>query len=221
MTWHLIRATGIVAYVLLTASVIWGLWLSTRSPTPPGRPWVLEVHKALGGLAVLFTLGHLSALLIDGFIGFDLVEVLVPFASDWNPLAVAWGIVAFWLLAAVEVTSLLRRTLAKNTWRKVHLASFGAYLMASGHFLTAGTDSGNRYVLGITLGSFTFVALATLYRVTQHLSRPNPPKEPPRWRPPVPTRPVGPPLATAGVRPSVYPAGPPPSVPPPPSPPVR
>jgi DMSO/TMAO reductase YedYZ heme-binding membrane subunit len=219
--WHLIRATGIVAYVLLTASMLWGLWLSTHSPAPQGRGWVLEVHKALGGVAVLFTLGHISALLVDGFVGFDLVEVLVPFASDWNPGAVAWGIVAFWLLAAVEVTSLLRRTLTKHTWRKVHLAAFGAYLLATCHFLTAGTDSGNPLVLGAIFGSFTMVAIATIVRATQHLSRPTPPKEPPPWSPPAPAMPARPPVATAGAPPSGFPVAPPPSAPPPHSPPVR
>ena len=84
MTWYLARALGIVAYALLTASMLWGLWLSTRVPSRRGRPWLLEVHRALGGLAVLFTLGHLGALLADSYVDFAPVEVLVPFAGDFN-----------------------------------------------------------------------------------------------------------------------------------------
>src|SRR6185436_3461401 len=110
---------------LLTASVLWGLWLSTRTPAPQGRPWVLEVHQALGGVAVLALAGHLVSLLADSYVHVGLVDVLVPFASSWNPAAVAWGILAGYLLVAVEVTSLLRRTLTKKSWRKVHLAAFG------------------------------------------------------------------------------------------------
>ena len=82
-TWYAVRAFGLVAYALLTASMVWGLWMSTRAPAPPrqGRPWVLDVHRSLGAVALLFTVAHLGALLADSFVRFDPVEVLVPFAS--------------------------------------------------------------------------------------------------------------------------------------------
>jgi methionine sulfoxide reductase heme-binding subunit len=226
MTWYLVRSTGMVAYALLTASMLWGLWLSTRTPAPQGRPWVLEVHQALGALGVIFLLGHLTSLLADSYVHFGWTDVLLPFASDWNPVAVAWGIVAGYLLMAVQVTSLLRRSLTRKSWRKVHLASFGSYLLASAHFLTAGSDSGNRFVLASILGSFTVVALGTIYRITQHLSRPaarpTPPKETAPWTPtpPAPTMPPGPP-PIAELRPLVSLGAPQPSAPPPLSPPVR
>ena len=180
VTWYLARSLGIVAYALLTASMLWGLWLSTRTPARQGRAWLLEVHRALGGLAVLFVLGHLGALVADSYIDFGVIDLLVPFASDWQPRAVAWGVLGFYLLAAVEVTSLLRRTLTRRSWRKVHLAAFAAYLMATAHFLTAGTDAGDPLVLSLTLGGVTLVAAGTLYRIIQHLTRPR--------RVPIPTK---------------------------------
>lgn len=231
MTWYLARALGIVAYALLTASMLWGLWLSTRVPSRRGRPWLLEVHRALGGLAVLFTLGHLGALLADSYVDLAPVEVLVPFAGDWQPAAVAGGVVALYLLLAVEVTSLLRRSLARRTWRKVHLAAFGAYLMATAHFLSAGTDAGGRLALSLTLAGLALVATGTIHRVTDHLARPaesprprTPTKETP-WTPPPPPMsrrpshrplplPPHPPMATVdGPLASV--GGPPASAPPP------
>ena len=211
MTWYLVRASGMVAYALLTGSMLWGLWLSTRTPAPQGRAWVLEVHKALGGVAVLATLGHMAALLADSYVSFGPADVLVPFASAWNPVAVAWGVIAAWLLGAVQVTSMLRRTLTKRSWRKVHLASFAAYLLAAVHFLTAGTDAGNPIVLGLTLGSLTMVAVATVVRATQHLGRPVPRKETPTWnRPPTPVAamPAGPPPVSAAAPPRSVPAPP-------------
>ncbi len=193
VTWYLARSLGIVAYALLTASMLWGLWLSTRTPARQGRAWLLEIHRVLGGLAVLFVLGHLGALVLDNYIAFDLVDLLVPFASDWQPRAVAWGVLGFYLLAAVEVTSLLRRTLTRRSWRKVHLAAFAAYLMATAHFLTAGTDAGGALVLSLTLGGVTLVVTGTLYRIVQHLTRPRrvpiPTKERSWSSPPPPTAP--------------------------------
>jgi hypothetical protein len=67
--------------------------------------------------------------------------VLVPFASTWHPLAVAWGVVALYLLLAVEITSLLRARLSQRVWRGVHFASFGLFVTATIHGLAAGTDT--------------------------------------------------------------------------------
>ena len=57
----------------------------------------------------------------------------------WHPAAVAWGVVAGYLLVAVELTSLARNRISKRTWRRVHTASFVLFVFATVHGLTAGT----------------------------------------------------------------------------------
>src|SRR3954447_14695639 len=119
--WYTARAGGIVAWALVTMSITWGLALSTKAFGRRPRPsWILDLHRYLGGLALVFTAVHVLAIVADSYVQFGLTDVLVPFASAWNPAAVAWGIVAFYLLLAVELTSLSRRWLRKSLWRKVH-----------------------------------------------------------------------------------------------------
>ena len=119
--WHVARAGGLVAYGLLAASTIWGLAVSTRLLGRwPAPGWTLDLHRYLGGLALSFTGIHLAALLLDSYIQFDLLDLLVPFASTWRPGAVAWGVVAVYLLVAVQATSLARRRLPHRLWRRVH-----------------------------------------------------------------------------------------------------
>jgi hypothetical protein len=81
--WYVARASGLVAWGLLTSSVAWGVLLSTkllgRRPTPA---WILDLHRFLGGAAIVFTGVHLLAILVDSYVYFDLVAILVPFASD-------------------------------------------------------------------------------------------------------------------------------------------
>ena len=123
--WQVARAGGLVAYGLLAASTIWGLAVSTRLLGRwPAPGWTLDLHRYLGGLAVAFTGIHLAALLLDSYIQFDLLDLLVPLASTWRPGAVAWGVVALYLLVAVQATSLARRRLPHRLWRRVHLAAF-------------------------------------------------------------------------------------------------
>ena len=140
--WYIARASGLVSWALLAAATLWGLALSTKVLGKRPRPnWILDLHRWLGGVALIFTGVHVIALLGDKYVHFGLASVLIPFAAKWHPVAVAWGVVAFYLLLAVELTSLARSRLSKTVWRRVHFASFMLFIMATIHGLTAGTDT--------------------------------------------------------------------------------
>ena len=142
--WYTARASGVVGWAMLSAGVLWGLALSTRALGSRPRPnWLLDMHRFLGAAAVVFTGIHVSSIVADSYVHFGPTEVLVPLVSGWHPVAVAWGIVAFYLLLAVEVTSLLRRHLSRRLWRLTHLASFPLFTVATIHLLSAGTDREN------------------------------------------------------------------------------
>lgn len=159
--WYLARATGLVAWALAVGSLLLGLALATRAMGPkPKGPWLLDLHRWLGGLALSFTAAHVGALIADSFVAFDLADVLVPFAAGWRPGAVAWGVVALWLLVAIEVTSLLMRRIPKRAWRAVHLSSYGLAVTATLHGVTAGTDVGHPAVAWVVL---LVIAAATFF----------------------------------------------------------
>jgi predicted ferric reductase len=142
IVWYAARAAGIVAWALAASSVIWGLALSTRALGRRPRPaWLFDLHRFLGGAAVIFTGIHVGAILLDTYVHFSMINVLVPFTSSWRPTAVAWGIASFYLILAVELTSLARRHISKKVWRQVHFASFVLFISSSVHALTAGTDA--------------------------------------------------------------------------------
>src|SRR5437868_4440829 len=142
ITWYAARAAGIVAWALAAAGVVWGLALSTRALGRKPRPaWLFDLHRFLGGLALTFTGVHVGAILLDTYVHFSLVNVLVPFTGTWHPVAVAWGITAFYLLIAVELTSLARGRISKRLWRRVHVGSFALFAASTVHALTAGTDA--------------------------------------------------------------------------------
>jgi predicted ferric reductase len=175
LAWHVSRASGLVAWALLAASVGWGLLLSTRVlGRHPTRPWLLELHRFLSGGAVLFVVVHLAGLLADTYVHFTIADLLVPMASPWRPGAVAWGVVALYLLAAVELTSLVMERLPRGVWRTVHFSSFALFVLATVHGLLAGTDRGNLVVQVLTfVGCGEIVALIALrlyYRRSQFRS---------------------------------------------------
>jgi len=164
--WFVARSSGIIAWGLLTLSVCWGLLLSTRVLSRRVSPaWVLDLHRHLGGLAVVFTGVHLVGLVADSYVTFGWVEILVPMASSWEPGAVAFGVVAFYLLLAVELTSLAMRRLPRSLWRLIHRSSFVLFGFATYHGIAAGTDAGNQWFRLTSWASIVMVTLMTAWLV--------------------------------------------------------
>lgn len=164
--WHVARASGITAWALSAAAVMWGLALSGRTMGKRAKaPWLLDLHKYLGTLSVVFVGVHLAGLVADNYVHFGLADLFVPFASGWRTGAVAWGVVAFYLLVAVEITSLLMRRLPKRVWRAVHLSSLLMYVTGTVHLLQAGTDAGNLTLQWLVVGTSTATVFMLLYRI--------------------------------------------------------
>ncbi|MGZ4691013.1 MAG: ferric reductase-like transmembrane domain-containing protein [Acidimicrobiia bacterium] len=166
--WYTARAGGLVSWALATASVVWGLLLSGRITRKPKPAWVLDLHRFLGALTVVFVGIHVLAIWLDSYVQFGPSELFIPFASTWKPVAVAWGVVALYLLLAIEITSLLQRRIPRRVWRAVHLSSFGLFVFATVHALTAGTDSGSKATVYFAIGSTLLVASLTALRIVRH-----------------------------------------------------
>jgi hypothetical protein len=173
--WYLARSSGLMAWAILSASVCWGLVVAgrlTRRIPPPA--WNLDVHRFLGGLGLVFTVLHVLTLVADSYVHIGWASVLVPMASTWRPGAVAWGVVALYLLIAVEGTSLLRRWLPRRLWRAVHMASFALFATATVHGLTAGTDATNKAALAmfvaVSAAAVTVLGLRVVSRRRAQLS---------------------------------------------------
>jgi DMSO/TMAO reductase YedYZ heme-binding membrane subunit len=168
--WYTARAGGIVAWAVVSASVVWGLLLSSKASVPGRgrrlRPnWMLDLHRFLGGTAVVFTVVHVISIIGDSYVHFGLAEVLVPLTGTWHPVAVAWGIVAFYAMVAVETTSLLRKHLSKRAWRLTHMLSFPLFAFSTIHALSAGTDRSNPLMIGSAVIVSALVIGLTTWRV--------------------------------------------------------
>jgi DMSO/TMAO reductase YedYZ heme-binding membrane subunit len=164
MVWYVARASGIVTWALLAASVSWGLVLTTGTMSRRARPaWLLDLHRFMAGAALVFLAIHVGSIAADTYVHFGPVSLLVPFTGNWHPVAVAWGIVAMYVLVALEVTSLLRARVPRRLWRATHYASFPLFGLATLHALTAGTDRHDplfRYgILAVTGGVVTLAAV--------------------------------------------------------------
>lgn len=165
LTWYVARSGGIVAWCLLALGLVAGLLLSSRALGRRAQPsWTLSVHRYLGGLSIIFTVIHVAAIMADDFVHFGVVDVLVPGASEWRPGAVAWGVVAMYLVLAIEATSFAMRYLPRRLWRAVHWTSAPLFVTATVHGWQAGTDTGRAFI-GATVGSIVVLTVLIIVRV--------------------------------------------------------
>jgi hypothetical protein len=165
--WWVTRASGIVAWVVVAAAVVWGLLASTKLIRKRGMPaWILDLHRYLGTLTIVFVVVHVGAIYLDSFVRFTPKQLFVPFAASWRPHAVAWGIFATYLLLAVQITSWLMRRLPRKLWHRVHVLSLPMLAMATVHGFLAGTDRSNRAVqwsaFAVLLGIVFLLAIRML-----------------------------------------------------------
>jgi ferredoxin-NADP reductase/DMSO/TMAO reductase YedYZ heme-binding membrane subunit len=164
--WYVTRASAIIAWVLLTLAVVWGILLSTRLLRKVDNPsWLQDLHRYLGGLSIVMVLLHMVTLMFDGWLHFSLSNILLPFSTTYRALPVALGIIAFYLLLAVQGTSLMMRWLPRKFWRGVHYASYLSLLLVSFHAGWSGTDVTAGWYRTLAVALIVLSTVAILLRV--------------------------------------------------------
>jgi sulfoxide reductase heme-binding subunit YedZ len=164
--WYLMRGSGVVSLLLLTLVVALGIATSNRF-RPRGLPLFVTttVHRNASLLAVAFLGIHVGTAVIDPDASVRLLAVVVPFTADWSPFWVGLGTLALDLMAALVVTSLLRKRLAYRVWRSIHWAAYGAWPLAFAHGLGAGSDVRTEWLRAVNVVCVTAVGAALAWRV--------------------------------------------------------
>jgi sulfoxide reductase heme-binding subunit YedZ len=140
--WYLTRASGVVSLLLLTAGLVLGIlgtvrWRSERWP----RFAVVSIHRNLTLFAIAFVALHVITTIADGYAPVGFKDAVIPFVSKYRPLWLGFGALAFDLLLAIVVTSLLRARIGYRAWRAVHWLAYASWPLALLHGLGNGSDA--------------------------------------------------------------------------------
>jgi sulfoxide reductase heme-binding subunit YedZ len=146
--WLASRAAGIVAMLLVSVSVGLGLANAAKLIPPRSRRTLIAIHEQTALAALIAIAAHGLLLLPDHWLHPG-VGIAVPFVIDYRPLAVAAGIVAGYAAALLGLSFYVRRKIGARLWRKLHMGTLGVYVLALIHTITAGTDAGTPWLLGI------------------------------------------------------------------------
>jgi sulfoxide reductase heme-binding subunit YedZ len=164
--WFATRGFGVVSLLMLTAIVALGVagvtrWKSTRWP----RFTVVGLHRNLSLLVLVFIALHVLTTVFDGYAPISVISAVVPFSSPYRPIWLGLGAVAFDLLLALVVTSLLRARIGYKRWRAVHWLAYASWPVALVHGLGTGTDARLFWMQIVTVVCVASVVAAVLWRV--------------------------------------------------------
>jgi methionine sulfoxide reductase heme-binding subunit len=170
--WYLMRGSGAVSLLLLTAVLALGIATSDRRRLP-GLPRFATagLHRSISLVAVLFLGIHVVTAVLDPYAAIRLVDLFVPFLAGRSPLAAGLGAVAFDLVLALIATSLLRERIAPRLWRLVHRLAYLCWPVAALHGVVIGSDRVSTWMLGVDLACVALLAgsLATRFAVRPSL----------------------------------------------------
>ncbi len=166
--WYLARGTGAVSLVLLTASVVLGILGSVRFVAPRWPRFAIDtLHRDISLLVLAVLAIHIITSVLDTFTSIKLTDAVIPFISSYRPLWMGLGALAFDLLIALAVTSLLRRRLGYRSWRAIHWAAYVSWPVAVLHGLGTGTDTQAWWMLLITAACLLGVFVAVWVRIAR------------------------------------------------------
>jgi DMSO/TMAO reductase YedYZ heme-binding membrane subunit len=169
--WYATRGTGVVSLILLTAIMCLGIAGVRRLRTERWpRFLVVGLHRNLALLAVAFIAMHVVTTVADGFAPIGLQDGVIPFASPYRPIWLGLGAVAFDLLLALTITSLLRARLGYRTWRALHWCAYGSWPIALVHTFGTGSDARVGWMQALGVISTAIVAAAVLARLVDGAS---------------------------------------------------
>lgn len=164
--WYLTRSTGVVALLLLTVAVVFGVLDVRRFSSPTWPRFVVDaLHRNVALLAMVFLALHILTSVLDSFASISLIDAFVPFAGSYRPFWLGLGAVSFDMLIAIIVTSLLRQRIGYASWRAVHWLTYASWPIALVHGLGTGSDVNSSWLQILSVLCLVAVLGAVVVRV--------------------------------------------------------
>jgi hypothetical protein len=164
--WFVSRAAGIVSYLMLWGSTVWGVLLTSKGMGGfRSGPLAFALHNVLSWLALGFSTVHALSLLGDSVVPFTAGAVLIPFAANYQTFLTGLGTLSLYIGVLVSVTFYWKKRIGYRAWRVIHMLSYLMFAMVTVHGATIGTDSGTRVMQMVYLLAGGSVLFVTLYRI--------------------------------------------------------
>ena len=181
--WLVSDASGVVAIVLISLSVLLGLAMAARAISRPAlRRSAMRLHEHVALVALAAIAVHGLSLLGDQWLNPGWRGIAIPFELSYRPAFTGLGIIAGYLAVLLGPSFYVRRRLGAKRWRKLHRATVLVWGLSVVHALGAGSDAAQPWLRAIVLApSVPLAYLIVVRALGSHAPRAPTPQ---RARPP-------------------------------------
>src|SRR3984893_8639346 len=146
--WYTTRRPAAVSLLLLSAVVVLGV-LSTLRFQSASWPRFLTtgLHRNVALLTVVFLALHIVTAVVDPFTHLGWLPAVIPFSSYYRTIWLGLGTVAFDLLLAIAITSLVRNYIGHTIWRAIHWLAYTSLPIAVIHGFGTGAGAWAAWLL--------------------------------------------------------------------------
>lgn len=161
--WYFSRASGFLSYIFLWFSILLGLAIRNTLLQKIIKPiYSLDLHCFTSVSAIFWALFHGASFLFhEGTFRMSFKDAFIPLYSKSNLVNgeyLAFGIIAFYILVVLAVTSFAKRWISHRSWRMAHYLNWLLLPLLGVHTLLLGTDMQNQ-VVKVTFLSSIFLLI--------------------------------------------------------------
>ncbi|MCQ2009923.1 hypothetical protein NOM01_07865 [Sporolactobacillus sp. STSJ-5] len=166
-TWLIVRVLGISAYLLLFCGICLGImagmpiWRGRKK----ARDLLLSIHFFFNTTGVFVAMLHPLLLIIDPYVPFSWMQLLVPFTAPREPFLYGLGTLTLYGLLFVLLTTDLKEKMPRKIWHSFHLIAYLLFLLALTHGIMGGTDSKNILIFSMYVLTFLVVMVLMVAQI--------------------------------------------------------
>lgn len=150
--WLVSDASGIVALVLISLSVVVGLAMAARVlKRPDVRRASARLHEHVAVAALAAIAAHGLTLLGDHWLRPGWRGITIPFALAYRPGFTGIGVIAGYIAVLLGPSFYLRRRIGARRWRKLHRGIVVVWILSVVHALGAGSDASKLWLRVVVL----------------------------------------------------------------------
>ncbi|GAB7043616.1 MULTISPECIES: ferric reductase-like transmembrane domain-containing protein [Catenuloplanes] len=200
--WFAARSSGMVAILLMTATILLGILGPLRVGSASWPRFALAgLHRNISLLTLALLLVHVVTVAADDYVPITFADAVIPFLSRYQPFWLGLGAISFDVLLALIITSLLRSRINLRLWKGIHWLAYLSWPIALAHGIGAGTDAASPIGLVTAVVSIVSVLVAVPIRIAGRDRPPidsAPPKPAPATKPVAAARPAPEPVRLPG-----------------------
>jgi predicted ferric reductase len=165
--WYLARSSAWAAYLLLWASMMLGLMMTSKTARAwPGVAETLDLHQFTSLLGLGLAMFHGLILGGDPYLSPTLGQILIPFFfGTYRPVWIGFGQVSIYLFVLLYASFYVRRWIKPRGWRLIHFLSFLTFAGVFVHGIMSGTDSSGPVAFLVYAATGGFVFFGIIFRI--------------------------------------------------------